>query len=365
MASKKLIVRAIDVGYGHVKYTDGYDQDGELRADAFPSQAPVTQGQDLKSEFLQARDTFLVPINGRTFEVGRDVRYALSGRAETEILDKHFSLSDGYKARLFGALNYMLPELPERAIDLLVLGLPLTTYQSHGPELAQRYLGTHVINARTNSSGNECGDRVTIRRCKVFPQPLGSYAAYLEAPLPNHPEIPTALVMDPGYNTVDWFVCEGMIPNQAQSGAVESGMSAVLRAIARSVITASGMASNESAVVRQLDSALLNGTEFRLKGKVIDLTPHMRAGEAVMEQAVCAMYKNVGEGDGIDIIVLTGGGAQMYEPFVRRVYPNHDVYLLSEPSLANARGFHHIGERLLASATRSINRQEAEVAESV
>lgn len=354
MARKQPVVRAIDVGYGHVKFTDGFDEDGELKAESFPSQSAIVQGTDLKSEILQARDTFLIPINGRNFEVGRAVRNAINGREETEVLDKRFSLSEEYQARLFGAINYMMPSLPDRTIDLLVLGLPLTTFSTFGPELSQRFLGKHVINSR--------GDEVTIERCNVLPQPLGSYAAYLHDPLPHHTSAPTALVVDPGYNTVDWFVCEGMVPNKEQSGAVERGMSAVLRAIAKSVIESTGQSANESAVVRLVDKGMLEGSEIRLKGKSIDLQPHLRAGQAVIQQAMHAMYKSVGEGDTIDIILVTGGGGSLYEPFIRQAYPHHEVLVLKESALANVRGFHYIGEQLSASAHRSLQKQEREVA---
>lgn len=355
MAAKELVVRAIDVGYGHVKFTDGYDSEGELMAESFPSQSPIGKPSNVfKSEIMSTRDTFMVPVGDRIYQVGRGVRHALHGHEETEVLDKRFSLSEVYRALLYGALNYMLPSLPERTIDFLVMGLPLTTFSTFGVELSKVFVGKHVINTQ--------GDAITIGRCSIFPQPLGSYAAYLNAPLPRHTSAPNALVVDPGYNTVDWFSCFGMVANPEQSNSVERGMSAVLRTIAKSIIESTGVSANESAVVRLLDRAMLEGTEFRLKGKVIPLEPYLSAGYAIIEQAVYAMHQNVGEGERIDIILVTGGGASLYAPFIRRAYPDHEVLELPDPALANVRGFHYIGERLAASAKRSVPTKSAQAA---
>ena len=45
MTTHNLIVRAIDVGYGHIKFTDGRDTEtGALRTDSIPSQSPAYKG---------------------------------------------------------------------------------------------------------------------------------------------------------------------------------------------------------------------------------------------------------------------------------------------------------------------------------
>lgn len=117
------IVRAIDVGYGHVKFTDGRDPEtNEIRTDSIPSQSPaatvhVRQAGHGESSFaggvvMRSRDTFRVPVGDRTYEVGRDVHLATVGTNVTEVLDREFALSDAYATRLFGAVNYMPPSLP-------------------------------------------------------------------------------------------------------------------------------------------------------------------------------------------------------------------------------------------------------------
>jgi plasmid segregation protein ParM len=191
------IVRAADVGYGHVKFTDGRDSEtNEIRTDSIPSQSPAAalhlrreghgEGGFSGGVVMRSRDTFRVPVGERTYEVGRDVHLATVGTNVTEVLDRDFAISDAYAARLFGAINYMLPSLPDHQIDILVLGLPLTTYQQRRSDLEKRFVGTHVIDDR--------GATVKIDACCVYPQPLGSYAAYIasaqglsEATISNRP----------------------------------------------------------------------------------------------------------------------------------------------------------------------------------
>ena len=92
-----LVVRAIDVGYGHVKFTDGREADtGDLRTYSIPSQSPAYKGTIVAGGggVMKRRDTFVIPIADRMYEVGREVHRALSGRQETEVLDENFALSD-------------------------------------------------------------------------------------------------------------------------------------------------------------------------------------------------------------------------------------------------------------------------------
>ena len=74
-----LIVRAADVGYGHVKFTYGRDltippgkKPRPILTDSFPSQSPTTDGGEMAvSGVMNKSDTFLIPIENRIYEVGR------------------------------------------------------------------------------------------------------------------------------------------------------------------------------------------------------------------------------------------------------------------------------------------------------
>ena len=91
MNTPNLTVRAGDVGYGHIKFTDGRDiETGALRTDSIPSQSPAYKGTIVAGGggVMKRRDTFIVPVENRMYEVGREVHRALTGKQETEVLDR-------------------------------------------------------------------------------------------------------------------------------------------------------------------------------------------------------------------------------------------------------------------------------------
>lgn len=347
MESKSLIVRACDVGYGHIKFSDGRDASGAIRTDSIPSQSPPAKKASKKDVgvVMSQRDTFAIPVGGRLFEVGRDVRLAQHSNHESEVLDADFALSDAYAARLFGAINYMKPTLHDRTIDVLVLGLPLNTFPRHEAALQKRFIGQHVINER--------GDTIDIKSCSVFPQPLGSYAAYLAESGQPIEKTPMALIVDPGYNTVDWFVCHGMVANELRSDTVQRGMSAVLRAIAEDIIKKNGFDATPAEVVRALDRALVSGIPLEMYGQPIPIEQHMAAGKEVIEEAAQAVKNSVGSGSDINAIIMSGGGASLYHEAIASKFPRHKVVTLPSPALANVRGFHILGEKLARSRLRA------------
>lgn len=337
--------RAADVGYGHVKLSTGRAENGDIRTDSFASQSPLSSASAFDTGVMHRRDTFLVPVEGRTYEVGHGVGMALGANHESEVLDQDFALSDPYKARLLGALNYMRPHLPDRnVIGSLVLGLPLTTIDRHAKAVANRYAGQHQINTK--------GDTITVERCYVFPQPLGAYTYYLSIAQPSG-KIPKALVVDPGYNTVDWFVCQGMTANGPRSKAVERGMSAVLRAVAEEIIKRNGIDAGVTELVRALDHALTTSSPFSVYGKPLEISEYLQAGIPIMDEAAQAVKNSIGSGSDIDVILLAGGGASLYKDSISRKFPHHQVVVLKDPAVANVKGFQILAENLERSACRA------------
>ena len=346
MLKKSPIVRSADVGYGHVKWTEGRDSEGKIIADCFASLAPLAVDGEFQSEILLQRDTHIVPVNGQHYEVGRHVRKAIGKNQELEQLDENFALSDGYTARLYGTFNYMQRNLPSKTIDYLMLGLPLTTLNQNQDKLSAKFVGEHVINRK--------GDTILVRNCAVYPQPLGGYAAYYLTCQNQDTPPPLALLIDVGYNTVDWITCEGLMPNSSQSDAVERGMSGFLREVAKSVIKAHEIPNGtESLVVRLIDQALMSGSPLKLSGQVIDLEPHLQAGDSVLEQAARAVQNNIGHGIDIEVVIMSGGGAARYAPWMQKIFPKHEIRILDEPELANVRGFHQFGDWIADSASRA------------
>lgn len=344
------VVRAIDVGYGHIKYVVRHDFDSaKIECDGFPSRSPISQHRvDMSSGVMSKMDTVTVAVNGKYYEVGKSVISAAGANDASEILSRDFAISDAYMARLFGALSYMLPHLPENRIDWLILGLPSLTMRDMAKPLQEKVTGKHVVNVS--------GATVEIGQVRILPQPLGAFFdhGFRQRSLEELKKR-VNLVVDPGYNTFDWMLTEGMAPSNARSGSVELGMSAVVRSIADEILreNQAEASASISRVVNRIDYALCNNEPFRLFGNDVDLTKYLSAGDAVIDQAISALEKNVGAGDDIDNIFLSGGGATIYQKALQAKFPKHKIVKLTDPQFANVRGFQIIGSNWASSAARA------------
>ena len=336
----EMVVRAVDVGYGHVKYSQGRSECGEIRCDWFPSQSPGMRNALPLGGVGHGRNTFMINIAGRCYEVGKAVASALHSNTEGSVMDADFAISDAYRARLYGALNYIAQDLPGSRIDTLILGLPLNTYSRYSREISSRFSGEHLINAS--------GEKLTIRHCQTYPQPFGSYANFLDRQ--DDLSVPMVLVVDVGYNTCDWFVCQGMTGRL--SGASLRGMSAVINAMAKDVINSTKSDATETAVMRLIDLSLITGAPFKLCGKPVKLEKAQKAGEDIIEEAAQSVKNAVRSAEDIELILVTGGGAQFYKDAIRKKFLHHEVRVLEDPAFGNVRGFHVIGEALAKSISK-------------
>jgi plasmid segregation protein ParM len=130
-------------------------------------------------------------------------------------------------------------------------------------------------------------------------------------------------------------------------------MGAVLRAVADDLIKAKGYDDSPAEIIRVIDRAITASSPLTLYSERIDLKSILPAGQHIIDEAAQTLRNKVGSGAEIDVIVMTGGGAALYEGAVRKLYPRHKVITLKEPTQANVRGFHLMGEKLAQSMFRS------------
>jgi hypothetical protein len=105
---------------------------------------------------------------------------------------------------------------------------------------------------------------------------------------PSAGKQPLALSIDPGYNTVDWFLCQGMTANDNCSGAVQRGMGVVMSAIAESLVKKHKFDATPAELVRRIDRALSTGEPFELYGRRFPLQELMHAGDEIIQEAAQA-----------------------------------------------------------------------------
>lgn len=236
-------VRAVDVGYGNVKMISGRNQ-GQLTTKIFPAFAPKAAVTNLAGDFVRQRDTKVVVVNGIQYEVGTDSKLALKGNELGRTLRDDYCLSDQYRALVYGALVNMgrLANL-----DVLVLGLPVNTYQAYKDKLAKSFEGTFQISP----------DRtVTVNKCLVVPQPLGGFFDFaVSHNMLRGMSQETTLIVDPGYCTLDWLVAMGTVPIDARSGArTHGGMAEVLRDVVEQIATDAGVSVSDLGNAERFDN---------------------------------------------------------------------------------------------------------------
>jgi plasmid segregation protein ParM len=331
MEDRGVIARAIDVGFGNVKFTKGYDQDGkEIVTEMFPSLAPSAASLGLEG-FMGQRNTVIVEAGSSSFEVGPDALLAMKTNASRS-MDIDFPLSDQYLALTRGALHYM----GKAKIDVLVVGLPVSSIGSLGERVRSRMVGEHPVAGRT----------VTVGECVVVPQPVGGMWDYAV----RHRAIPqfkesTCLLVDPGWFTMDWLVTKDMkiVPGRTDA-ANNAGMGAVVRAISESM----GKKISErdgrpcemtEQIVQRIDKALYSGGFARINGKEEQVEIHAEAGKKIMRDGMQKMMASIGSRSDIDCVIVVGGAAALYAPSVCEVFGADMVRVSQNPVFANVRGF--------------------------
>lgn len=328
-SSQKLVVRALDLGWGYTKYSSFDPEAGGLVYRSFPSLAPRSTGVDLSLSILGKRDTVVVDVDGTKYEVGPDAGDLDTSDASRNLNDQYIH-TEQYKAVFFGALHY----IGEAKIDLLVVGLPLSGMHN-AAKLKALMVGTHRINETST---------VEVKDALVLPQPMGGLCYCMS--LKDKPEFEfleedTTLVIDPGFLTFDFLVAHGDRVVENRSSAHTGGVSKVLRSIADSISQKFGIKyENLSAV----DKALRR-RRIKINGVVEDLNDHIKNTRAVLEGSVNYMRNMVGDGSDIDTVILLGGGSNIYQKTIEAYYPKHTLIAVEDSQTANVKGFQLAGEK--------------------
>lgn len=321
------IVRALDLGSGFAKLNRL--ENGALTYLSIPSLAPRHSGTDLSMSMLGKRDTVVVTVDGTSYEVGPDSA-DLDSNDSTRNLNDQYIYTDQYRAVFYGALHY----INEEVIDLLVVGLPLTTLH-RAADLKKMMIGEHQINATT---------KVTVKDALVLPQPMGAMHYCLSKANKIQEfeflDEETNLFIDPGYLTFDFLLTNGRKINDARSNARAGGVSQVLRAISESLSHKFGIKyDNLTAIDRALERR-----KIKINGQVEPMLEHIKNARPAIEGSVNFLRNIAGDGSDIDNIILVGGGQSIFAKTILNYYKSHKVYVLPDAQFANVKGFQAAGE---------------------
>jgi plasmid segregation protein ParM len=349
------VVRAIDVGFGLVKFS--LPAEGGITFTSFPSMAIPADVSAVRSLSTRRRDTFDVPVNGTQYEVGRDVGLAQAGGSFGRDVTDEFYRGAIYEALTKGALRYMA-EAGDSTIDVLVLGLPVNQYND-----AKRRDHLRDTYQRKVDVGD--GKSVEVRRVVVQAQPMGGYAALEDhfgelnqairdtggalGPLQSVDELDdlSVLMVDPGEHTLDWLLIQqGSINPRASGAASDAGRHRVIRAVQESLAADIGRPLGP-AVAPRINEALRQHQPVKLSGVAHDLGKYEPQIMSVVEDSLNRMIDGLRDAhEIIDLIVLVGGHPERYRDVLKRRFPAIPVFVMPESMSANVRGFQMIGEAM-------------------
>lgn len=347
-------IRAIDVGFGLVKFSTRDASGKGLSYRSFPSVAIPADGRAMRAVGSRRRNTFDMPVNGAKYEVGVEIGLAQAGGSFGRDVSDEFYRGAIYEALTKGALRYMV-EAGDSVIDTLVLGLPVNQYNDakRRDYLRERYAGL---------IGLGDGKSVRVEKVIVQAQPMGGYAAlndYLETvnlviqrvsgalkPLLNDEALDelTVLMVDPGEHTLDWLLIqEGTVNQRASGAASDAGRHRVLRAVMDALSTAIGRPLGPTALPR-INDALRMALPVKLAGVAHDLSPYEPVIMSVIEDSINRMLDGLRDAhEIIDLMVLVGGHPERYGQVLSRKFPAIPVFVMPSSVEANVRGFQKIG----------------------
>ncbi|ABM59383.1 ParM/StbA family protein [Verminephrobacter eiseniae] len=336
-------VIAIDVGYGNTKPVWSHDPDksGKERwgEACFPSITPMAMVDEESTGGAYNPDRILITVRNKGYYAGP----AASMGIEARTLDPDYIESDDHEVLLRAAIHWAMREkralLP--AIDMLVVGLPVSGFSARGKRLRDIALAPRDVPVPRvlQTSGVPAVITVRAKQVKVLPQPFGSLR-YAAQNLPDTDELfsdrALSMVIDPGYRTFDWFVANGMRPEMKLSGSFDGGVSNILRQVSQKIGYEHGTGSLE---FDQVEEGLLRGA-INLGYKVIDTRPYQAVVLDAARKEVMAFLGRIDANKArLRRVFLTGGGASYYKLALAEKLPGYQIQMLDNGLMGNARGF--------------------------
>lgn len=332
------IVQSIDVGYGGLKRATGGVDGGKIHVEVYSSVVGI--GALKMSTDVVPRDTVITEIGGVRYEAGKHAALAVrhnQGRVESA----NYAMSPQYQALVNSALFYGEAD----HVDVLVLGLPNSTFASTAANLKKAMTGKHHF-IRVDTSHEEIHRTVQVDEVRVIRQPIGGLVDAMfstDAGVPGDvgDEGTKTLIIDPGYYTLDWVVADGNSPVEHRTGAGNAmGASSIYRAIQTAIQQQTG----SEVDVGRIERAYADGAgTFKSNGKQFYLDQFTSEVDSALMSAMLNMQSKVQSFEDIDNIIVVGGAASLYAKALQRLIGRSDIIVARDPQYANVRGFQHLG----------------------
>ena len=322
-------VVAIDIGYSNVKLAVARGSASSEKV--FPAGVAPAELYHNALAHTGADKSVKVDVNGDHF-VAAVAQHCMGGHIR--VLDENYTDTVDYKALFLAALFHSKTD----SIDMLVTGVPAYQLKDKAriERLKAQMLGTHKVNGSR---------RVRIKEVKVYGQPMGAFADLFVTASEQYRNIikqSHVLVIDPGFFSVDWvMVSHGSVIDRTISSSKQA-VSVVLEEacdlIKHDYDIAPSLVDLEAAIRAQSKFVLAGGSKVTL-AKYLDQASKLAA--SIVTRQLQSDLRQLDYSP--NIVLIAGGGADIYRKAVATLFPKADVRLAASPVLANVRGFLSLG----------------------
>jgi plasmid segregation protein ParM len=326
----------IDIGYSSVKLVYGNGDNHETKVLPIGA-APLRECSRVHGGQAAIGSGQQILIDGEPWVGGIEPRLLESFEA---VMDTSYPETTRYRALFYAALA----TIGATKIDRLITGLPVSHFQDESKReaLRQRMQGRHYISEDM---------AVEVEHVDIVPQPTGAFSAFVVGAAAKRGAAvytgrESLLVVDPGHYSMDWVIHDGAFKLRSSGSTVKAGELVVRRA-------AEDLTASEGVTVRsvRLQEAVLAGEEsLRIGGREIHFWDALQtAASGVIAENLAAMggsVRSVLENRGVDIVLVTGGGAALFRQALQKAFPESLVTVVDDSITANARGFFHYAVRL-------------------
>lgn len=320
----------LDVGYSGVKLCYGTGPAPavqQLPVGAGPAHTCVV---DLTGENWPGTGQSVL-VNGQPWVAGVDPVHLSDFERR---MDESYPASDEYLALYYAALA----SVPSTKISTLVTGLPVRQFQDEAQRnaLRDRLMGRHQVRADLV---------VDVAHVVVVPQPAGAFRAHARQSLSLSADKrlradETCLIVDPGHYSLDWVVFAGGF-HPASSGSTSSAgqviVSRTAAKLSQQLKVRIPEARLERAIMRGQKKLLVGEREVEFWSTVEDVAQDIVDTNL---KALRGSIRSINDRFGVDVVLLAGGGAALFEKALRKVFDASRVIVAAEPVMANARGFY-------------------------
>lgn len=339
--SKRPYVFGLDIGYSNLKTTDGFVSAEEGFTDAITSVRPVASApvrDCITSDNDTADERVPVEVNGEPWYACIEPNLIRRDRRQ---LNYDYMQTDQYEA----AFKAALLSARDNTIDVLVTGLPVSQAKNSEAVARIRALmeGEHQVAAKRT---------VTVKKVVVRPQPSAAFVRMVYehsadekmSRLIQHGQV---VVVDPGFFSVDWVTVKNGGLVKETSGTSILAMYRVIEETAETLCREYGAGQS---IRKDLERAIRSGQKDVIaNGEFVEFAPFLeQASRNTATYALNEMKSDMALQDNVaDILVLTGGGASLYEEEARKILSNcRHVITFDNPVTAIAEGYWLIGQAM-------------------